>query len=247
MTVAIVAVVVDAEDPADQARFWSWALRWQIAPRARSGIVELIPTDETSFGLRFRPTDTISTTDQRRIHIDLTTRSDHDFRHTLDGLLDRGARHIDIGQRPDEGHVVLADPDGNELCVIPPSNRFLAGCPRLGALNCDGTRTLGEFFHLATGWPLVWDHDEETAIQAPGGSGPKVTWSGPPLMPRPAREPWHIHLAPADGTSIEAATQQLLALGAAHAVHGFAASPCDHVIALRDPDGNPLCLELSPP
>ncbi|MGH3368116.1 MAG: VOC family protein, partial [Nocardioidaceae bacterium] len=34
-----------------------------------------------------------------------------------------GARHIDIGQRPEEGHVVLADPEGNEFCVL----RELAG------------------------------------------------------------------------------------------------------------------------
>jgi Glyoxalase-like domain len=29
-----------------------------------------------------------------------------------------GARHIYLGQRPDEGHVVLADPEGNEICVM---------------------------------------------------------------------------------------------------------------------------------
>jgi hypothetical protein len=73
---------------------------------------------------------------------------------------------------------VLADPEGSEFCIIEPSNRFLASCPRLGAVNCDGTRALGCFFSEALGWPLVSDLDEETAIQAPDGTGPKITWSG---------------------------------------------------------------------
>jgi Glyoxalase-like domain len=33
-------------------------------------------------------------------------------------LVELGARQINIGQRPDEGHVVLADPEGNESCVV---------------------------------------------------------------------------------------------------------------------------------
>ncbi len=37
----------------------------------------------------------------------------------VDGpALELGARHLDVGQRPEEGHVVLADPDGNEFCVL---------------------------------------------------------------------------------------------------------------------------------
>jgi hypothetical protein len=51
-----------------------------------------------------------------------------------------GARRIDVGQRPEEGHVVLADPEGNEFCVIEPDNNFLADCGFIGALACDGGR-----------------------------------------------------------------------------------------------------------
>jgi Glyoxalase-like domain len=54
-----------------------------------------------------------------------------------------GARHIDIGQRPEEGHVVLADPEGDEFCVIEPDNNFLADCGFIGALACDGSQEAG--------------------------------------------------------------------------------------------------------
>jgi Glyoxalase-like domain len=39
---------------------------------------------------------------------------------TVARSLGLGARHIDIGQRPEESHVVLADPDGHEFCVLTP-------------------------------------------------------------------------------------------------------------------------------
>lgn len=47
-------------------------------------------------------------------------------------VLRPGAHHLDAGQRPEEEHVVLADPEGNEFCVIEPGNNFLAGCGYLG-------------------------------------------------------------------------------------------------------------------
>jgi hypothetical protein len=37
----------------------------------------------------------------------------------VERLLDMGARRADVGQPPDAGWVVLADPEGNEFCVLP--------------------------------------------------------------------------------------------------------------------------------
>ena len=70
---------------------------------------------------------------------------------------------------------MLADPGGNELCVIEPSNNFLAGTGYLGEVTCDGTRAVGLFWRDALGWPLVWDENEQTAIQSPLG-GTKISW-----------------------------------------------------------------------
>lgn len=154
-------------------------------------------------------------------------------------LLALGGGHVDIGQDPDDTHVVLADPEGNELCVIEPTNRFLAGCPRLGAVNCDGTRALGLFYSEVLGWPLVWDQDEETVIQAPDGTGPKITWNGPPLMPGWGRERFHLHLAPAPPAGVQATLDELVVSGATVRDAGDA---CPGAIGLADVDGNPVCL-----
>ena len=69
-----------------------------------------------------------------------------------------------MGQAPDATHVVLADPGGNELCVIEPGDNYLAGTGYLGEVTCDGSRNVGMFWRDALGWPLVWDENEQTVI-----------------------------------------------------------------------------------
>jgi len=233
------ALVIEARSPASLAGFWSRALGWEVR-EAPAGDVELLPADGvTTFRLVFRPASVDEKVGQNPIHLDLTTSSPADQQESAANLLATGAGHIDVGQRGDEGHVVLADPEGNELCLIEPGNDFLASCPRLGAVNCDGTRALGHFFSAVLAWPLVWDQDEETAIQSPAGTGPKITWSGPPLLPKAPRERIHLHVAPARGTSTDAAVAELLRHGATYAEprHG-----CAGVIPLADVDGNAVCL-----
>jgi predicted enzyme related to lactoylglutathione lyase len=242
MTARLVAIVFEAGEPARLAEFWSQALGWEIRG-LDAQVAELSPTDATSFGVLFRH-GTTPKVGQNRIHFDLTTSSLADRDATVAGLLAIGAAHVDVGQGPDDTHVVLADPDGNEFCVIEPQNRFLAGCPRLGAVNCDGTHALGCFWSAALGWPLVWDHEEETAIQAPDGTGPKITWSGPPLMPVLGPERLHLHVAPAPGAAMDDTLQHLLALGAAHLDTGRLDGDraCAGAVGLADVDGNAFCL-----
>ena len=237
MTARLVALAFDAVAPYELARFWARALRWEV--RGTDGTdIEIVPTDATPFRVLFR-TVAHEKVGQNRIHFDLTTTSPADQTDTVADLVSAGAHHVDTGQSPDETHVVLADIEGNELCIIEPGNRFLASCPRLGAVNCDGTHALGHFWSEALGWPLVWDQDEETAIQAPDGTGPKITWSGPPLMAKPEHERIHFHIAPMAGTSVSAMLQHLAGLGATPVDVGHA---CSDAVAVADVDGNTFCV-----
>jgi hypothetical protein len=52
-----------------------------------------------------------------RMHVHLTSASPADQQQTTATALGLGARHLDVGQRPEEGHVVLADLEANEFCV----------------------------------------------------------------------------------------------------------------------------------
>jgi hypothetical protein len=54
------------------------------------------------------------------MHFGLTSTSPAEQQQTVAKSLGLGARHIDVGQRPEEGQVVLADPEGNEFCVLAP-------------------------------------------------------------------------------------------------------------------------------
>ena len=152
--------------------------------------------------------------------------------------LELGGRHLDIGQgsRPGVDHVVLADPEGNELCVIEPGNSFLADCGLIGALSSDGTQQVGYFWSEALGWPLVWDQDEETAIRSPLG-GPKITWGGPPVEPKHGKNRWHLDLA-ADG-DLDAEAERLVHLGASRVDIGQGDVGW---VVMADPDGNEFCL-----
>lgn len=172
------------------------------------------------------------------MHPDLTSTSPEDQQQRVARALALGGRHLDVGQGPDDDQVVLADPEGNELCVLEPGNRFLAECGLLGALAGDGSYAVGHFWSAALGWLLVWDQDGETAVRSPHG-GPKITWGGPPVAAKRGKVRWHFDLAPEAGSSQAAEVERLLALGATHADIGQ--GRVDHVV-LADPDGNEFCV-----
>jgi catechol 2,3-dioxygenase-like lactoylglutathione lyase family enzyme len=222
-----VAVCFDAADPDGVAAFWAGVLDRDVVPEAGG---DLLPGDETQVGLRFVAAAT-EKSGPDRMHLHLTTSSPEDQQATVDAALALGGRHLDVGQTPDEGHIVLADPGGNPFCVIEPGNSFLAGTGHLGEVACDGTRAVGVFWSEALGWPLVWDENEETAIQSPSG-GTKVAWGGPPIEPKHGRNRQRFDLAADDTDTLEAEVQRLLALGARRL------GDRDGGVELADPDGN---------
>lgn len=119
--------------------------------------------------------------------------------------------------------------------MIEPGNNFLAGCGLLGELACDGTREVGLFWSEALGWPLIWDQNEETAIQSPHG-GTKVAWGGPPVAPKTVRNRQRFDLAPVDGDQ-QAEVDRLVSLGATRLD-----VDADGAVVLADPDGNEFCV-----
>jgi predicted enzyme related to lactoylglutathione lyase len=105
-------IVVDAEDPARLARWWAEALGYVIVHEAPDEIEIRRSRDEMP-GLLFTPVPEVKT-GKNRLHIDL--RPD-DQEAEVERLVDMGARPVDIGQH-DVSWVVLADPEGNEFCVL---------------------------------------------------------------------------------------------------------------------------------
>ena len=236
MTCRLRALCFDAIDPPLLARFWAGVLGWEMTDSAEDGLA-LLPGDDTGFRIRFLPVQE-QKTGQNQLHLDLTSTSLEDQRRTVARALRLGARHTDVGQLPQERHVVLADPEGNEFCVIEPGNNFLADCGFIGALAGDGSQSAGYFWSQALGWPLVWDQDQETAIRSPHG-GPKITWGGPPLLPKVGKVRLHFDLIPSAGSDQRAEVGRLLSLGATRADIGQGEVSW---VVMADPDGHEFCV-----
>src|SRR5262245_33908322 len=236
MTCHLSSVCFDANDPLGLARFWAGILRWEMADDLGDGVA-ILPGDDTGFGMRFTPTQKPKA-GQNHMHFHLTSTSLEDQQQTVARALGLGGRHLDVGQRPDEGHVVLADPEGNEFCVIEPGNSFLADCGFFAEVTCDGSQQVGYFWSQVLGWPLVWDQDQETAIRSPRG-GPKISWGGPPLMQKTGKNRLHFDLAPPAGGDQQAEVDRLISLGARRIDIGQGEVSWE---VMADPDGHEFCV-----
>jgi catechol 2,3-dioxygenase-like lactoylglutathione lyase family enzyme len=206
------------------ARFWAELLGREVIDED-DGV--LLPGDERQVGLRFVAAST-QQAGLNRLHLHLVSADPEGQRATVEKALSIGGCHLDVGQLPEEGHVVLSDPGGNEFCVIEAGNGFLAGCGPLGEVACDGARAVGVFWHEALEWPLVWNQEQETAIQSPAG-GTKLAWGGPPVAPKSGRNRQRFDLAAAD---LETEVARLTSLGATRL------ADVDEGVELADPDGN---------
>lgn len=238
MACSLLAVTFSAADPDRLSQFWSQLLH-RIPVRSPDGV--LVPHSATQVGLSFVERAGADASD-RRLHLHLTSADLADQKRIVHAARDLGATDLDVGQRPEEGHLVLADPEGNAFCVIEPDNRFLAGCGRLGEIACDGTRRVGQFWAAALGWSLVWDHEGETAVQSPEG-GTKVAWGGPPVVAKNARNAQRFDLTvdvTAGLDALHSEVERLSELGATTAVEIET-----DVFELLDPDGNEFRLSPS--
>ena len=121
MTVALEQVCIDAHDPERLAKFWAEVLNWEVIYDSKNDPendspereIELSPKNGAGTNLLF-----LSNNDQKnvknRLHFDLRP-DDRDAEVARVEAL--GARRIDIGQG-DVSWVVLADPEGNEFCIL---------------------------------------------------------------------------------------------------------------------------------
>src|SRR3954451_25460676 len=120
MTSRIAVLTIDARAPARVADFWCQVLGWVVHDRDPDGVVTIAaPGALPGAGdpaIDVVPVPELKTV-KNRLHLDLradgTTRDEE-----LDRLLALGARRVDVGQGPDVSWVVLADPEGNEFCLL---------------------------------------------------------------------------------------------------------------------------------
>ncbi len=116
-------IVIDSHDLPMLARFWSVALGWPVLS-AREREVVIGPSADAPVGLCLMPAGQTRKTVKNRVHLDLTTTAD-DRDSEIERLIGLGARRVDVGQTGPESWDVLADPEGNEFCVVRPKTTLV--------------------------------------------------------------------------------------------------------------------------
>ncbi len=120
MNLRIQCLCIDTADPARLASFWQSALGWRRTYERDDEIVLEPPAGSPEDGvvpdLLFGRVPG-EKSGKNRLHLDLRPRDQAAEVARLEGL---GARRADVGQGPTVSWVVLADPDGNEFCVLRP-------------------------------------------------------------------------------------------------------------------------------
>jgi predicted enzyme related to lactoylglutathione lyase len=121
MTFSLHHIVIDARDLPGLARFWTEVLDWKLlSERAREVVIG--PDEDAAIGICFMPAADAKTV-KNRVHLDLNPGADATTEERgaeIERILALGARRVDIGQSGDESWTVLADPEGNEFCVLRP-------------------------------------------------------------------------------------------------------------------------------
>ena len=119
MSVRLHHIVIDSHELPGLARFWTQTLGLKILSEREREHEIVIGTDENApIGICFMPV-TDPKRVENRVHLDLTS-SATDRDQEIDRLLALGTRRVDIGQTGAESWTVLADPEGNEFCVVRP-------------------------------------------------------------------------------------------------------------------------------
>ena len=118
MACRITELVLDCADPDKLADFWCGVLGYQVLDRDPEGI-EIGRADQAP---EDRITLILSRSDEPkagklRLHIDVNA-TDRDQARELERLFAAGARTADVGQTGAESWHVLADPEGNEFCLL---------------------------------------------------------------------------------------------------------------------------------
>lgn len=115
-------LIIDAHDLRGLAAFWCDVLGYEVTEATEEGVEIAAPGhDPGAEGpqaptLVFVPVPEAKTV-KNRVHIDVNA-TDRDQQAEVERLVGLGARRVDVGQTGDHSWVVLADPEGNEFCVL---------------------------------------------------------------------------------------------------------------------------------
>lgn len=225
-------VVVDAADPSALAGFWSAALGLPITYQDENEVDVGVP----GFDLVFVPVPG-PRTGQNRVHLDLASESAPAQAATVERLLGLGARHVDIGQGDQVPWVVLADPEGNEFCVLDPRDEYQGVGPVAAVVvAARNSVALARFWSEATGRSMTRSGSDWASLA--GETGAWLEFVDSPA-PRVGKNRVHLDVRPPADADQAVEVERLLSAGAVPVDVGQGEVSW---VVLADPEGNEFCV-----
>ncbi|WP_130797391.1 VOC family protein [Streptomyces otsuchiensis] len=244
MTTRLVQINMTAQDDSALGRFWAQALGWGTHSEGPS-VTNLEP-------LGFAYPDPVAVcidivarpeakTVKNRVHVDLATTSTAHQAALVARLKDLGATLADVGQG-DVPWTVMADPEGNEFCVLEPRPVYEdTGLIAAVVVDCADPREMARFWDGAMDWTLHQVTDDRATMRSSKGVGPYLEFIRSP----DTKSVWnrvHLDVCPYPDDDLKAEEARLRALGATDTDIDRSAISWT---VLADPEGNEFCL-LSP-
>ncbi|HEX9034514.1 MAG TPA: VOC family protein [Streptosporangiaceae bacterium] len=248
MVTRAVHVVIDAADRSRLAAFWAAALDWEVRTDDPDEAV-VWPAGFTYPGTSALPLVFVSVPDvktvKNRIHLDLASTSAEHQAALVDRVLGLGATRMDIGQG-DVAWEVLADPEGNEFCVLEPRPGYADTGPVAAVVtDCADPAALAGFWAAASGWSIRESGSGFASLRHAGDDGASA---GPFLemlrVPdaKVGKNRVHVDVAPLRDGDTQAEARRLTGAGAFPVDVGQGEVSW---VVLADPEGNEFCV-LSP-
>ncbi|MEV0133808.1 VOC family protein [Dactylosporangium sp. NPDC050688] len=241
-------LIIKALDASAVGRFWAEALGWH-ACRGAAGVTTyvgpaggLVWPDPVVVGLDIVPVPEPKSPLKNRTHLDLATTSAAHQAQLVARLRDLGATPADVGQG-DVPWTVLADPEGNEFCVLEPRDRYRDTGPVAAVVvDCADPWAMARFWGEAMDWTLHEVTTDLAALRRAQGTGPFLEFIRTPGA-RTVPDRVHLDLLPDPGDDRAAVVARLRALGATDldVGQGDVAWTC-----LTDPDGHEFCVLAHP-
>ncbi|MFF8266527.1 VOC family protein [Streptomyces sp. NPDC016562] len=241
MATRLVQIAMDARDDSTLGRFWAEVLGWGIDSE-EPGVTNLEPVglvypDPAALYIDIVRVPEPKTV-KNRVHIDLATTSAAHQADLVARLRLLGATPADVGQG-DVPWTVLADPEGNEFCVLEPRAVYRDTGPMAAVVvDCADPRAMARFWGEAMDWTVHEVTDEQAVLRSAKSVGPYLEFVRTPDV-KTVKNRIHLDLRPYPGDDHAAEVARLRALGATDVDLGQGDVPWT---VLADPEGNEFCV-----
>jgi hypothetical protein len=216
MATRLVQIAMNARDSFALGQFWAEALGWTVSSE-EPGVANLEPVGFTYPDPVAVCVDIIAVAEPKtvknRVHIDLATTSTAYQAALVARLQDLGAMPADVGQG-DVPWTVLADPEGNEFCVLEPRTVYQGTGPIAAVVvDCSDPRAMAWFWSEAMDWTLHEVTDNHAVLRSAESVGPYLEFLRTPDV-KTVKNRVHLDLRPYPGDVQAAEVARLRALGA---------------------------------